>query len=56
VGDDVARRLPGTGAVFLLVGEVDGMTTTSSVTVLLVWAGAALLLGWLRLVRTDANK
>jgi hypothetical protein len=24
--------------------------------VLLVWAGAALLLGWLRLVRTDANK
>lgn len=55
-GDDAARRLPGTGAVYLLVGEVDGMTTTSSVTVLLVWAGAALLLGWLRLVRTDANK
>lgn len=54
-GDDVARRLPGTGAVFLLVGEVDGMTTTSSVTVLLAWAGGALLLGWLRLVRTDAN-
>jgi ABC-2 type transport system permease protein len=54
-GDDVARRLPGTGAVYLLVGEVDGMSTASSVTVLLVWAGAALLLGWLRLVRTDAN-
>ena len=54
-GDDVARRLPGTGAVYLLVGEVDDMTTTSSVTVLLGWAGAALLLGWLRLVRTDAN-
>ena len=54
-GDDVARRLPGTGAVYLLIGEVDGMTTTSSVTVLLVWAAAALLLGWLRLVRTDAN-
>jgi ABC-2 type transport system permease protein len=54
-GDDVARRLPGTGAVYLLVGEVDGMTTSSAVTVLLVWAGAAFLLGWLRLVRTDAN-
>jgi ABC-2 type transport system permease protein len=54
-GDDVARRLPGTGAVYLLVGEVDGMTTTSSGTVLLAWAAAALLLGWLRLVRTDAN-
>ena len=54
-GDDVARRLPGTGAVYLLVGQVDGMTTTSSVRVLLVWAGAALVLGWLRLVRTDAN-
>lgn len=54
-GDDVARGLPGTGAVYLLVGEVDGMTTTSSVTVLLTWAGAALVLGWLRLVRTDAN-
>ena len=54
-GDDVARLLPGTGAVHLLVGEIDGMTTSSSVTVLLVWASAALLLGWLRLVRTDAN-
>lgn len=32
------------------------MTTTSSVTVLLGWASAAaLLLGWLRLVRADAN-
>ena len=54
-GDDVARRLPGTGAVYLLIGEVDGMTTASSVTVLLVWAGAALALGWLRFVRTDAH-
>lgn len=54
-GDDVARRLPGTGAVYLLVGEVDGMTTSSAVTVLLVWAGAAVLLGWLRLMRNDAN-
>jgi hypothetical protein len=54
-GSDVAQRLPGSGAAYLLIGEVDGMTTTSSVTVLLGWAGAAMLLGWLRLVRTDAN-
>ena len=54
-GDDLARRLPGTGAVYLLIGEVDGMTTTSATVVLLAWAGAALVLGWLRLVRTDAN-
>lgn len=54
-GDDAARRLPGTGAVHLLVGEVEGMTTTSSVTVLLLWAGTALALGWLRLVRSDAH-
>lgn len=54
-GDDVARWLPGTGVVYLLFGEVDGMTTTSAVTVLLGWASAALGLGWLRLVRTDAN-
>lgn len=54
-GDDVARQLPGTGAVYLLVGEADGMTTASSVTVLLAWAGSALLLGWLRLLHRDAN-
>ena len=42
--------------VHLLFGEVDGMTTTSAVVVLLGWAGGALLLGLLRLVRTDANR
>lgn len=54
-GDDVARRLPGTGVVYLLFGEIDAMSTTSAVVVLLVWAGAALLLGLVRLLRTDAN-
>ncbi|MCV2489439.1 hypothetical protein OF117_08665 [Geodermatophilus sp. YIM 151500] len=53
---ELARVLPGTGAAFLLLGEVPGMTTTSSVTTLLGWAGGALLLGWLRLVRDDANR
>lgn len=52
----VAELLPGSGGAFLLVGEVRGMTTTSSVTVLLAWAAGALLLGWLRLVRDDANR
>jgi ABC-2 type transport system permease protein len=32
------------------------MTRASSVTVLLAWAGGALLLGWLRLVRADVNR
>ena len=48
--------LPGSGAAFLLLGGVPRMTEASSVTVLLVWAGGALLLGWLRLARTDANR
>jgi ABC-2 type transport system permease protein len=51
-----AQHLPGTGAAFLLLGEVPGMTTTSSVTVLLAWAGVALLLGRLQLARSDANR
>ncbi len=52
----LAQLLPGSGAAFLLLGEVPGMTTASSVTVLLGWAGGALLLGWLRLLRDDANR
>jgi ABC-2 type transport system permease protein len=52
----LAEVLPGSGAAFLLLGEVPGMTTASSVAILLVWAGGALLLGWLRLVRDDANR
>lgn len=52
----VAEVLPGSGAAFLLIGEVPGMTTASSVTALLSWAGGALLAGWLRLVRDDANR
>jgi hypothetical protein len=52
----LASVLPGSGAAFLLLGEVPRMTETSSVTVLLGWAGGALLLGWLRLTQTDANR
>jgi hypothetical protein len=52
----LASILPGSGAVFLLLGEVPRMTEASSVTALLVWAGGALLLGWARLAWTDANR
>ena len=52
----LAEVLPGTGAAFLLLGEVPGMTTASSATVLLAWAGAAVVLGSLRLLRDDANR
>ena len=52
----LAERLPGSGAAFLLIGEVPGMTRTSSVVTMLCWAAATLLLGWLRLSRADANR
>jgi hypothetical protein len=56
--DDLAAILPGTGAIFLLIGEqiAEGMTRTSAIVTMLAWAGGALLLGWLRLVRDDANR
>jgi len=53
----LADRLPGTCALFLLTGEPTGrVTQTSSVVTMLVWVGAVLLLGWVRLVRDDANR
>ncbi|QFZ17854.1 hypothetical protein [Saccharothrix syringae] len=52
----LARALPGSGAAFLLIGQVPGMTWTSSVVTLLGWAGGVLLLGWLRLARDDATR
>ena len=55
---DLADVLPGTNALFLLLGEPTrrGLTDTSAVITMLVWAGGALLLGWLRLKRDDANQ
>ncbi len=55
---DVADLLPGVSALFLLLGEPEGrgLTETSSVLTLLAWAAGALLLGWLRLLRDDANR
>lgn len=52
----LAAVLPGSGAAYLLLGEVPRMTEASSLTALLAWAAGALLLGWLRLVRDDANR
>lgn len=55
---DVTDALPGTAAIFLLTEEprARGLTDTSAVLTLLAWAGSALALGWLRLVRDDANR
>jgi hypothetical protein len=54
----IANLLPGSRAVFLLTGEPTdrGFTTASSVIVMLAWAVGTLLLGWLRLIRDDANR
>lgn len=54
---DIADLLPGTSAMYLLFGEParPGITETSAVITMVVWAGGALLLGWTRLTRTDAN-
>ena len=55
---DLATVLPGTGAIFLLTGESIGedMTGTSAIVTMAAWAVGALALGWLRLVRDDANR
>lgn len=53
---ELAQILPGSGAAFLLLGGVPGMSQTSSVVVLLAWAGGALALGGARLLRADANR
>lgn len=52
---ELAELLPGSGAAYLLLGEVGGMTTTSSITVMVAWAAGALLLGAVRFLRTDAD-
>jgi len=56
--DDLAARLPGTGAIHLLTGEpvAEGMTRASAIVTMLAWAVGALALGWLRLLRDDANR
>lgn len=55
---DISDLLPGTSVIFLLSEEPRGrgLTTTSCTSALLAWAGSALLLGWLRLVRSDVDR
>jgi ABC-2 type transport system permease protein len=54
----LSARLPGSGALYLIFGEgpLDDMTVTSARLTLATWAGAALLAGGWRLLRTDANR
>ena len=54
----LADALPGSNALYLLVGEPDdrGITDTAAILVMLAWAGGSLLLGWLRLERDDASR
>jgi ABC-2 type transport system permease protein len=52
----LAHVLPGSGAAHLLLGGLPGMTTASSVTVLLCWAVGGIAVGGLRLLRDDANR
>lgn len=54
----IADVLPGSRAVFLLTGEPTdrGFTTAPSMLIMLTWAVGVLLLGWLRLIRDDANR
>lgn len=55
---ELSAATPGSGALFLVLGEgpSDDTTTTSARLTLLAWAVAALLLGGLRLLRSDANR
>ena len=55
---DLSDGLPGTAAIFLLTEEPTGRGSTDSSAVLTLgaWAAGALALGWLRLVRDDANR
>jgi ABC-2 type transport system permease protein len=54
----LSAGLPGSGALYLVFGEgpLDDMTVTSARLTLATWAGAALLAGGWRLLRTDANR
>jgi ABC-2 type transport system permease protein len=55
---ELADVLPGTNALFLLLGEPAGrgLTDASAMATMALWAGGGLLLGWLRLRREDANR
>ena len=55
---DVSAATPGSSALFLVFGEgpSEAMTVTSTRLTLLAWAAGAVLLGGLRLLRSDANR
>ncbi len=55
---ELSARMPGSAALFLIFGEgpTADMTVASSRVTLGVWAGAALVAGGWRLLRSDANR
>lgn len=55
---DLSALMPGSGALYLILGEgpSDDMTNASSRLTLAAWAVTALLAGGWRLLRTDANR
>ncbi len=55
---ELSARMPGSGALFLIFGEgpTSDMTVASSRITLAAWAGAALVAGGWRLLRSDANR
>jgi hypothetical protein len=54
----LAADLPGAGAMYLVFGNApgDSMSDASARAILLGWAGASLVLGGWRLLRTDASR
>ena len=53
--ETVGIHLPGGAAVFLLTGDLDGLTRTSAAVVLAGWAAAATLAGATAFLRRDAD-
>lgn len=54
--ETVADLLPGSNALFLLVGEPDdrGISTTSAIATLVAWGAGGLGAGWVRVARSGA--
>jgi ABC-2 type transport system permease protein len=53
--ETLAIHLPGGAAVFLLSDDLDGLTRTSAVVVLVAWAAAATGVGAASFLRRDAD-
>lgn len=57
LAQQVAAHVPGSGVIFLVFGEgPEGMTEARARTIVAAWAAVAMVLGGLRLLRTDAGR